>query len=366
MIDEGLPIVTIVDTKENTFKQELFSCPELAKTTPHPGVAVGASFPPTASELYLTTGPGRSVLIVDPAKKAAVATIDGVGAFPRGIAISADGKKLYTANGASNDVAIIDIASKKVEAARRRAGRAVGRRCCCRKAPRRHFRAGILRAAHVGHRHRGRRAPRMWSRRSARAWRAGRSSRARSTAVGRAQASRTTCCSRPIRRSAVRGGRAARRRAEGEPGVPGGGVAGSDVAADVLPLRRRHEVRRPRRRRDHGRPGEQVRCDVAMTVCLSDAAEYEGGELVIDAAGVPTRWRGKAGDADRLPRRHAPPGHRGHERHARRRDLLDPEHGARRRPPAHPVRSQDPRSTPSTPCPRRPPRPRRSAAATSI
>jgi len=41
---------------------------------------------------------------------------------------------------------------------------------------------------------------------------------------------------------------------------------------------------------------EQVRCDIAMTVCLSDAAEYEGGELVIDAAGVPTRWRGKAGD----------------------------------------------------------------------
>jgi YVTN family beta-propeller protein len=56
------------------------------------------------------------VLIVDLAKKAAVGTIDGVGGFPRGIAISADGKKLYTANGASNDVAIIDVASKKVEA----------------------------------------------------------------------------------------------------------------------------------------------------------------------------------------------------------------------------------------------------------
>ena len=33
-----------------------------------------------------------------------------------------------------------------------------------------------------------------------------------------------------------------------------------------------------------------------MTVCLSDATEYEGGELIIDAAGVPTGWRGKAGD----------------------------------------------------------------------
>ena len=41
----------------------------------------------------------------------------------------------------------------------------------------------------------------------------------------------------------------------------------------------------------------QVRCDVAMTVCLSDASEYEGGDLVIDAAGVATTWRGKSGDA---------------------------------------------------------------------
>jgi PKHD-type hydroxylase len=45
-----------------------------------------------------------------------------------------------------------------------------------------------------------------------------------------------------------------------------------------------------------GDANEQVRCDVAMTVCLSDAAEYEGGELIIDAAGVPNAWRGKAGD----------------------------------------------------------------------
>ncbi|HXU03178.1 MAG TPA: Fe2+-dependent dioxygenase [Polyangia bacterium] len=45
-----------------------------------------------------------------------------------------------------------------------------------------------------------------------------------------------------------------------------------------------------------GDPTSQVRCDVAMTVCLSDAAEYEGGALIIDAAGVPTSWRGKAGD----------------------------------------------------------------------
>jgi PKHD-type hydroxylase len=46
-----------------------------------------------------------------------------------------------------------------------------------------------------------------------------------------------------------------------------------------------------------GEPAAQVRCDIAMTVCLNDATEYEGGDLVIDVAGVPTTWRGRAGDA---------------------------------------------------------------------
>jgi PKHD-type hydroxylase len=45
-----------------------------------------------------------------------------------------------------------------------------------------------------------------------------------------------------------------------------------------------------------GDSGSQVRCDVAMTVCLNDAAEYDGGELIIDAAGTPASWRGNAGD----------------------------------------------------------------------
>jgi PKHD-type hydroxylase len=47
-----------------------------------------------------------------------------------------------------------------------------------------------------------------------------------------------------------------------------------------------------------GEPGaDMIRCDVAMTVCLNDASDYDGGELIIDAAGVPTAWKGRAGDA---------------------------------------------------------------------
>jgi PKHD-type hydroxylase len=45
-----------------------------------------------------------------------------------------------------------------------------------------------------------------------------------------------------------------------------------------------------------GEPPDLLRCDVAVTVCLSDAAEYDGGELVIDSAGLPQAWKGAAGD----------------------------------------------------------------------
>ena len=112
-IDEGLPLVTMIDTKGNAFKQELL-LQGLAKT-PAPVLQSGV-LSPDGKSIYLTTGPGRSVLFVDIATKKVVATVDGVGAFPRGIAVSPDGKKLYTANGASNDVAIVDVAGKKVEA----------------------------------------------------------------------------------------------------------------------------------------------------------------------------------------------------------------------------------------------------------
>ena len=46
-----------------------------------------------------------------------------------------------------------------------------------------------------------------------------------------------------------------------------------------------------------GEVSEQIRCDIAMTICLNDASDYDGGELVIDTAGVPRSWKGNAGDA---------------------------------------------------------------------
>ena len=49
--------------------------------------------------------------VIDPAARTFVRRIDGVGDRPWGIAISADGRTLYTANGPSGDVSIVDIES---------------------------------------------------------------------------------------------------------------------------------------------------------------------------------------------------------------------------------------------------------------
>jgi YVTN family beta-propeller protein len=52
--------------------------------------------------------------VVDVAKRDFDHLIEDVGARPWGIAIDAEGKRLFTANGSSDDLSIVDIASGKV------------------------------------------------------------------------------------------------------------------------------------------------------------------------------------------------------------------------------------------------------------
>ena len=40
-----------------------------------------------------------------------------------------------------------------------------------------------------------------------------------------------------------------------------------------------------------------MRRDIALTLALSEASSYEGGDLVFDLGGAAQRWRGEAGDA---------------------------------------------------------------------
>ena len=53
------------------------------------------------------------VLILDTATDAVVGSIEA-GVRPWGIAVSADGKSIYTANGPSDDVSVIDVETRRV------------------------------------------------------------------------------------------------------------------------------------------------------------------------------------------------------------------------------------------------------------
>ena len=64
-----------------------------------------------ATKAYVSTGRGKRVFVIDTATNMVTASFE-VGDRPWGIALSPDGKMLYTANGPSNDVSVVDLASQ--------------------------------------------------------------------------------------------------------------------------------------------------------------------------------------------------------------------------------------------------------------
>jgi YVTN family beta-propeller protein len=72
------------------------------------GIAVSSD----GKELYVSTGRGNAVAVIDTGKNAVATTIP-VGNRAWGIALDPSGSKLYTANGASNDVSVVDVKSRK-------------------------------------------------------------------------------------------------------------------------------------------------------------------------------------------------------------------------------------------------------------
>jgi YVTN family beta-propeller protein len=65
--------------------------------------------------LFVTTGRGKHVVIVDTKTNQQIAAIEA-GERPWGVAVSPDGKTVFTANGPSKDVSIIDVATRMVKA----------------------------------------------------------------------------------------------------------------------------------------------------------------------------------------------------------------------------------------------------------
>lgn len=74
---------------------------------------MGMALSADASKLYVSTGKGKMVFVIDTATNQPGASFE-VGQRPWGIALSADGKTLYSANGPSNDVSVVDLATNTV------------------------------------------------------------------------------------------------------------------------------------------------------------------------------------------------------------------------------------------------------------
>ena len=74
---------------------------------------MGLALSSDASKLYVTTGRGRQVFVVDTATNKPIGSFE-VGQRPWGLALAPDGKTLVTANGPSNDVSIVDLATQTV------------------------------------------------------------------------------------------------------------------------------------------------------------------------------------------------------------------------------------------------------------
>src|SRR5204862_76589 len=65
---------------------------------------------PDGKRLYVATGRGNTVVVVDVAHHHVEKEI-AVGQRPWGIAMTRDGSKVYTANGLSNDVSVVDTST---------------------------------------------------------------------------------------------------------------------------------------------------------------------------------------------------------------------------------------------------------------
>ncbi len=74
---------------------------------------VGMAISHDGKKLYTVTGRGKNLLSVDIATGKVLGSVE-VGQRPWGVALSPDGKTLFTANGSSNDVSVVDALSMKL------------------------------------------------------------------------------------------------------------------------------------------------------------------------------------------------------------------------------------------------------------
>ncbi len=102
---EGFAEVTVIDCATRR--------PLRAVTIENPAaLPMGAVVSPDGRELFVSTGRGNTIAVIDTTTDRVVASI-AVGQRPWGIALSPDGAFLYSANGGSNDVSVIEVQSRR-------------------------------------------------------------------------------------------------------------------------------------------------------------------------------------------------------------------------------------------------------------
>lgn len=74
---------------------------------------MGSAISPDGKFVYITTGRGKNLAIIDTGADSVVASFE-VGDRPWGVGVSPDGKRIYTANGPDGTVSVIDAASHQV------------------------------------------------------------------------------------------------------------------------------------------------------------------------------------------------------------------------------------------------------------
>ena len=106
--------VTVLDTMAQKSLAEI----AIHEDSPMPsGVRpMGLTLSPDGKLLYVSTGRGGSLAIVDVAQQKQVRSIDGIGGPPLGHrAEHLDGTLLYSANGTSTDLSIVNLATGNVD-----------------------------------------------------------------------------------------------------------------------------------------------------------------------------------------------------------------------------------------------------------
>jgi YVTN family beta-propeller protein len=108
---EGDRSIHVINTANQTVLQTV-KIPGPATDTVLPMDLVSS---PDGKRLYLSTGRGGSVIVLDSASLTVVGQVK-VGQRPWGIALSPDGRFLYSANGPSNDVSVVDTQTLSIVA----------------------------------------------------------------------------------------------------------------------------------------------------------------------------------------------------------------------------------------------------------